>query len=400
MGSDIAPIRILRVISRLNIGGPARHVSTLCARLDRSRFASLLVSGVVMPYEGDMSYIAKELGVEVETIPTLRREVSLMDDVRSFFRLRKIIAEFRPHVVHTHASKGGALGRLAACLAGVPVVVHTFHGHVFRGYFGGAATSFLIRLERSLARRSTAIVVLSDSQRDEIVEEFRIAPAEKVRVIPLGLDLDPFLDARRNPGTLRKRLGIDAEAPLVATVGRLVAIKNHGSFLRAARTILDEKPEVRFVVVGDGEERPGLESLCEELGISHAVTFTGWVRDMCEVYPDTDVLALSSVNEGTPVSVIEAMASGCCVVAARAGGTVDVVRDGEDGLTVPVGDDGALAASILRVLGDADLRHRLGEAARESAKRYGADRLVADMEELYTELVEAVEARLHAALKK
>jgi glycosyltransferase involved in cell wall biosynthesis len=388
MSEEKRRIRVLRVISRLNTGGPARHVSILGSRLDPERFESLLAAGVVMEYEGDMSYLPKELGAETVTVPTLRREVSLVDDIRSFFRLRRIIRDFRPDVVHTHASKGGALGRAAAWLAGVPVLVHTFHGHVFRGYFGDGKTRMLIRVERSLAKRSSAIVTLSESQKKEITETYRIAPAEKVRVIPLGLDLDPFRGTERRSGTLRETIGAGPDAPLVVTVGRLVKIKDQRTFLRAAKGILDEIPDVRFAVVGDGEERAGLEEFCGELGISDAVTFTGWLKEMPGVYSDADVLALSSVNEGTPVSVIEAMASGCCVVATRAGGTVDVVRDGEDGLTVPVGDDAALTGSILKVLRDRELREKLGAAARESSKRYDAARLVTDIENLYRELLQ------------
>ncbi len=388
MGQNKAKIRVLRVISRLNTGGPARHVSILGSRLDPGAFESLLAAGVVMEYEGDMSYLPKELGADTVTVPTLRREVSLRDDIRSFLKLRKILRDFRPDVVHTHASKGGALGRLAAWLAGVPVVVHTFHGHVFRGYFGDRKTGMLIRLERFLAKRSDAIVALCESQRKEIAETYRIAPEEKVRVIPLGLDLDSFREKERHSGGLREAIGAGPDAPLVVTVGRLVRIKDHRTFLRAAKRILAEMPDARFAVVGDGEERSDLEGFCETLGISGAVTFTGWVKEMSGVYPDADVFALSSVNEGTPVSVIEAMASGCCVVATRAGGTIDVIRDGEDGLTVPVGDDGALANSILKVLRDRALRDKLGAAARESSKRYDAARLVKDIEGLYRELLQ------------
>jgi glycosyltransferase involved in cell wall biosynthesis len=245
----------------------------------------------------------------------------------------------------------------------------------------------LIRLERFLAKRSAAIVTLCESQQKEIVETYRIAPKEKVRVIPLGLDLDRFRNAERNSGGLRERIGAGPDAPLVVTVGRLVRIKDQRTFLRAAKRTLEEIPDARFAVVGDGEERSGLEECCGELGITGAVTFTGWVDDIAQVYPDADVFALSSVNEGTPVSVIEAMASGCCVAATRAGGTADVIRDGQDGLTVPIGDDGALAEAILKALRDRELREKLGAAARESSRRYDAARLVSDIENLYRELL-------------
>lgn len=381
------PIRILRIISRLNIGGPARHVVILSSRLNTGAFETLLVSGMVKEYEGDMSYLAGEYGVAARVIRSLGREITPLDDLRSFITLLGIMRSFRPDIVHTHASKAGALGRAAAAVAGVPVIVHTFHGHVFRGYFSGGLTSLVIALERFLTRLTAAIVTLSPSQKQEITRRYRVAPGSKVHIVPLGLDLADYMESERASGTLRRSLGLEDGLPIVATVGRLVPIKDHVTFLEAARKVLEEQPAVRFVIVGDGETRPGLEKLSEDLGISDAVSFTGWVRDLGGVYQDIDVLAQSSINEGTPVSVIEAMAGGCCVVATRAGGTVDVVRDGENGLTVAVGDPDALASAILRVLRDPQLRTELGEGARASAKRYDSARLAADMERLYLDLL-------------
>ncbi len=396
------PIRVLRIISRLNIGGPARHVVILSSHLDAGvfetksgdmyslrvpAFQTLLVSGTVKEYEGDMSYLAREYGVAVRVIPSLGREISLLDDVRSFCALLRIIFSFRPDIVHTHASKAGALGRAAAIATGVPIVVHTFHGHVFRGYFGKRATSLVMAVERFLTRFTNAVVVLSDSQEKDITKRYRVAPKSKVHIIPLGLDLAPYAAAKRFSGTLRKSLGLERNVPVVATAGRLVAIKDHRTFLEAAAKVLEARPEVRFVIVGDGEMKPELQNLAAELGISHAVHFTGWMKDMRTVYPDIDILVQSSVNEGTPVSVIEAMASGCCVVATRAGGTVDVVLDHENGLLVQVGDAEALARGILDVVDNPALGQQLGERARNSAGRYDSARLAADIEKLYLELL-------------
>lgn len=381
------PIRVLRVISRLNIGGPARHVVILSSRLGSGAFETLLASGTVREYEGDMSYLAGEYGVSVRVIPSLGREVALLDDVRSFLALLRIIRSFHPDIVHTHASKAGALGRVAAVAAGVPVIVHTFHGHVFEGYFGRRMTSLVMAVERFLARFTRAIVVLSDSQENDITKKYRVAPRSKVNVVPLGLDLARYAAAERFSGTLRQSLGFDRDVSVVATVGRLVAIKDHGTFLKAAARVLETRPEVRFVIVGDGETRANLEDLAAELGISHAVHFTGWIRDMCTVYPDVDILVQSSVNEGTPVSVIEAMASGCCVVATRAGGTGDVLSDEENGLLVPIGDVDRLASAVLRVVENSPMRRAFGERARNSAKRYDSQRLTSDIERLYLELL-------------
>lgn len=381
------PIRVLRIISRLNIGGPARHVVILSSHLGAGAFETVLASGTVKEYEGDMSYLAREYGVAVRVIPSLGREISLLDDVRSFFALLRIMHSFRPDIVHTHASKAGALGRAAAIAAGVPIIVHTFHGHVFRGYFNKRKTSLVMAVERFLARFTNAVVVLSDSQEKDITKRYRVAPRSKVHIIPLGLDLASYAQTERCSGTLRKSLGFEKDVPIVATAGRLVAVKDLGTFLEAAAKVLETRPEVRFVIVGDGEMKPELQNLAAELGISHAVHFTGWMKDMRTVYPDVDILVQSSVNEGTPVSVIEAMASGCCVVATRAGGTVDVVLEGENGLLVQVGDAEALARGILRVVGNPALRQQLGERARNSAGRYDSARLAADIEKLYLELL-------------
>ncbi len=384
------PIRVLRIISRLNIGGPARHVVILSSHLDTGAFETVLASGTVKEYEGDMSYLAREYGVAVHEIPSLGRELSLRDDVRSFFALLRIMRSFRPDIVHTHASKAGALGRaawLAAFGAGVPIIVHTFHGHVFRGYFGTRATSLVVAVERFLARFTKAIVVLSDSQGKEITDEYKVAPRSKVHDIPLGLDLALYTAAKRFSGTLRESLGLKRKRPIVATAGRLVTIKDLGTFLEAAAKVLKACPEVRFVIVGDGEMKPDLQNLAAELGISHAVHFTGWMKDMRTVYPDVDILVQSSVNEGTPVSVIEAMASGCCVVATRAGGTVDVVLDHENGLLVQVGDAEALACGILSVVENPTMRQQLGERAKNSTGRYDSAKLAANIEKLYLELL-------------
>ncbi len=379
-------IRVLRAISRLNTGGPSRHVVVLNSRLNGA-FESLLVSGLVKEYEGDMSYLAVEHGVRVRFIPSLGREVSFFGDIRSFLTLLGVIRSFRPDIVHTHASKAGALGRLAAIAAGVPVIVHTFHGHVFRGYFGKRVTSLILSVERFLGRYTTAIVTLSRSQMEDITGRYRVAPRSKVRIVPLGLDLTPYMEADRLSGTLRRSLKFKNETVVVGTAGRLVAIKDHVTFLKAAKAVLDEEDGVRFVMVGDGEEKPGLQKLSEELGISHAVHFTGWMKNMRAVYPDIDIFVQSSINEGTPVSVIEAMACGCCVVATRAGGTVDVVHDEENGLLVQVGDVDALASAILRAVRDSKLRKGLGGRAREAAKLYDSKRLAGDMEGLYLELL-------------
>ncbi len=378
------PIRVLRVIARLNVGGPAVHVALLTARLGPPAFHSTLVCGQVGPHEGDMAYYARSLGVQPLVIPELGRELHPLRDLRTLLTLYRLIRRLRPDVVHTHTAKAGFVGRVAAWLAGVPVIVHTFHGHVFHGYFSPARTRLFLALERLAARLSDAIVTLSDGLRDELVETYHIAARDKVRVLPLGLDLQRYAGTPRKAGACRAAWGIPPGAPLVGIVGRLVPIKNHALFLQAAARVRAALPDAHFLVVGDGETRPQVEAAVESLGLCGAVTFTGWQQDLAPIYSDLDLLVVSSHNEGTPVSAIEALAAGCPVVATAVGGVPDLLEGGALGALVPPGDAPALAEAILRAL-----RHPPDVRGAQAAmlSRFSIDRLARDLEELYRELL-------------
>ncbi len=258
-GPNREPIRVMRIIARLNIGGPAVHVALLTAGLNGDGFESTLVTGTVAENEGDMSYLAREMGVEPLIVPTLGREISPLDDLRTLRALVRLMRERRPHVVHTHTAKAGFVGRLAAFLTGVPVVVHTFHGHVFHGYFGPFKTWMFIWLERLAARTSDVILTISDGLRDDLIA-LRIAPARRIRVIPLGLPLRQYADLDDVRGGLRRELGYSTEHVLVGIIGRLVPIKNHRLFLSAARLVAAHMPQARFVIVGNGECRSEIET--------------------------------------------------------------------------------------------------------------------------------------------
>lgn len=387
----LVPLRykVLRVITRLNIGGPAIHAILLTQQLDPVRFESLLVAGSTSATEGDMLDFAWQKGVQPRFVPELGRELSARDDLLAFGKLLQLIRAERPHVVHTHMAKAGTLGRLAARLAGVPVVMHTYHGHVFHGYFGRAKTTLFLNVERALARITDRVVTVGEAQRQEIAA-YGVAPLHKLVAIPLGLELEEFLRVNGRSGRLRSELGIGADAPLVGIVARLVPIKAHEDFLAAARLVLRELPAARFAVVGDGERRRELEALASREGLSHAVAFLGWRRDLAEVYADLDVVALTSLNEGSPVALIEAMAAARAVAATRVGGVGDVVRDGETGLTVPPRAPQAMAGAMLRLLRDPELRERLGRAARaEVYPRFSARRLCDDVASLYLQTLAA-----------
>jgi glycosyltransferase involved in cell wall biosynthesis len=381
-------IKILRVIARLSIGGPAIHVVLLTAGLDRKRFESLLVSGRENPGEGSMLDYALSHGVQPIIIPEIVGEFSLgPQELRALVRLYRLMRRERPHIVHTHTAKAGFVGRLAARLARVPAVVHTFHGHILHGYYSPRKTQLLRGMERILTRLTNHIIAVSEQVRQDLVT-YGVAPAEKILVVPLGLELEPFLDGSQSRGAFRRELNLNGGERLVGIVGRLFPIKNHRLFLDAAALMARQERVARFVIVGDGVLRPEMEQYAHALDIADRVVFTSWRRDLPRIYADLDVLAVTSNNEGTPVSAIEAMAAGCPVVATRVGGLPDLISDGETGYLVPPGDAQAVSAAMLRLLREPEMARRMGQAARALVReRFAAQRLVSDMERLYPELL-------------
>jgi glycosyltransferase involved in cell wall biosynthesis len=375
----------MRIISRMNVGGPARHVAILHDGLDPERFDSILVYGEVGSTEGSLKSL---LGPETNTvaIPELGREISPLADSVTLFKLIRLIRATRPDIVHTHTAKAGFAGRLAARLAGVPIIVHTFHGHVFHGYFSPRKTQVFLQIERRLASTSHRLVTISPRLRDEIAG-FGVADASKFEVVPLGLRIAAHGEHPRRTGAFRQSLGISHDALLVGAVGRLVPIKNLGMLLEAVRIARQDIPNVQVVFVGDGELRRELADSASGLGISDIVTFAGWQSDLPSVYADLDVTVIASHNEGTPACLIEAMASGCPVIATSVGGVPDMIEPGQTGQLVPAGDVEALARAIVRVGKEPDQARRMAEQARgESLSRYDERRLVSDMERLYHQL--------------
>lgn len=379
-------LRVVRVIARLNVGGPALHATLLTERLDPRRYDSLLVAGSEAEREGNYLALRGKSVDRLRVLPSLGREIRLGRDLGVLWRLAGLLRRLRPHVVHTHTAKAGTLGRLAARLARVPIVVHTYHGHVFRGYFPPRTTRLFVAIERYLARRTDRLLAVSPTVRDEVLA-CGIGRPDRFAVVPLGLDLEPFLGCEGRRGELRAELGVEPEALLVGIVARLVPIKAHEVFLRAAASTVRRVPRARFLIVGDGERRAELEGLARELGVADRTRFLGWRSDLDRVYADLDLVALTSQNEGSPVSLIEAMAAARPVVATRVGGVPDLVEDGPTGWLVPPGDADALASAIAALLGDPERRRKLGEAARARAyPAYSAERLLGDIDRLYTEL--------------
>lgn len=380
-------IRVLRVIARLNVGGPALHATLLTEKLDPTRYESRLVAGGEGPREGNYLELYGRSVDRLTILPKLGREIQGWPDLRALVQLVRLIREFRPHILHTHTAKAGVLGRIAARLVGVPIVIHTYHGHVFHGYFSPAKTRLLLAVERWLSGFTNLILTVSATVRQDLLS-LGIGTPERLMVVPLGLDLDRFLVCESSRGQLRAELGIDPEAPLVGIVARLVPIKRHECFLRAAVEVARRYSGCQFLVVGDGERRAELERLGRHLALNDQVRFLGWRQDLERIYADLDLVVLTSANEGLPVSVIEAMASGKPVVATRVGGVPDLVEDGVTGLLVPPENPAAVAEAIGALLADARRRQTFGQAGRKRVyPAFSAERLLEDMDRLYTELV-------------
>jgi glycosyltransferase involved in cell wall biosynthesis len=386
------PIRILRVIGRLNVGGPALHVAYLSAGLAKRGYETTLVAGSVARGEDSMTFVAESLGVPVVRLGEMRRDISPLRDSVALARLVRLIRETRPHILHTHMAKAGAVGRLAALASGSarpPVVLHTFHGHVLRHYFDPARTTAFRMLERWLARSTTALVAVSPQVRDELVE-LGVAPQKRFAVVRLGIDLAERIGADDLRVEQRRLLGIAPDRFVVGWIGRMTEVKRTDRVLLAFRQLRDTGVAACLCLVGDGPDRPAIERRAHELGIMRDTLFLGFQQDVAPFYAVFDALLLPSVSEGTPVSAIEALAAGRPVVATRVGGVPDVVRDGQDGLLVEPEAIDDLSDGLARLARDPALRERLGSAGRERVvRRYGVERLVDEMDLLYRSLLEA-----------
>ena len=381
------PIRIARVIARLNIGGPAQHVTLLTAGLDRTRFSTTLITGMVGKDEGDFTETARARGVEPVVIPQLGRAIRPARDLVALLTLIRMFRRIRPDIVHTHTAKAGALGRMAARVAGVPLTVHTFHGHVLDGYFSPSVTRFFLMVERRLACTTDRLVTVSPRLRDQLLA-MGVGRPDQVEVVPLGLDLCRFRRDRGAASALRASLGLAPGIPLLGSVGRLVPIKDHPTLLRAMAIHGMDGQSAHLVLVGDGEDRLALTRLVGELGVSTRVHFLGWRSDLETILNELDVVVCSSRNEGTPVALIEAMAAGVPVLSTEVGGVADLVTHGETGWLVPPGDPAAMAQGIRRLVAEPSLRTRLAAAGRAVVlDRYDVARLIPRMETLYTNLI-------------
>ena len=398
--------RVLRILNRLIIGGPSKNAVYL-SRYMQPDFDTLLVIGGKEDHEQDADFLAAANNIDPTCIPEMKRSISPYNDWAAYNKLKKLIKEFKPDIVHTHAAKSGALGRLAAKHSNVPVIVHTFHGHIFHSYFNSLKTNFFIRTERYLAGLSDAIVAISDVQKKELSGDFKIAAADKFRVIPLGLDLDNFIinqEEKRN--NFRIEFGLDDNTVAIGIIGRLVPIKNHSLFLKALKYVLDNTTvKIKAFIIGDGESRAEIEQMANSLGIkytqqtdtahSHPLIFTSWRTDVDSICAGLDIIALTSLNEGTPVSLIEAQAAGKPIVSTRVGGIEDVVLENKTALLSEITDEKTFSNNLLLLVNDPALRQRFSNAGKDHVvSKFSYHRLVNDMNGLYHDLLDKKNHRI------
>ncbi|MFC1857952.1 glycosyltransferase [Thermodesulfobacteriota bacterium] len=404
------PTRILRIIARLNIGGPAIQAVMLTKELSNDAYMTLLVCGKVSPGEGDMTYLADDANVEPFIIPELGRELSFLNDIKSFLKLRNVIKRFNPDIVHTHTAKAGTLGRLAAVSLNITTplrkkirLVHTFHGHVFHSYFSRLKAYIFIQIEKFLGIFTDRIIVISNIQKEDICHRYEISSDKKVALIPLGFDLSNFTSAQRFQQNARKTYCSEMSENVfcVGIIGRLTPVKNHQMLFKAIRHLKSQKKlnHFKFIIVGDGELKENLIIEAEGSDILENILFTGWQKDMPPVYETLDAVVLTSQNEGTPVTLIEAMAAKIPVIATQVGGVPDLLGSAKEsippgfkiaarGILVPPNNPVILAAALLYLKQNREQFDRILQHAEDYVlANYSMERLAGDIQSLYAELL-------------
>ncbi len=392
--------KILRIINRFNLGGPTYNAAYL-SRYMPNEYETMLVGGEKDDSEDSSEFIVKNLGLNPIIIPEMKREVDLKNDFEAYRKIVSLIKEFKPDIVHTHASKAGTIGRLAASNMKVKAIVHTFHGHVFHSYFGKMKTVMYKNIERNLARRSSTIIAISDKQKAELSLMHRICEPSKIKVIPLGFDLSRFtenMDVKRDK--FRKKYLLDEDEIAIGIIGRLVPIKNHQLFLEAAKIVLEKSNfKIRFFIIGDGEDRLKIEAKSSELEIQFTdamleqkkapLTFTSWIKDIDMACAGLDIIALTSLNEGTPVSLIEAQAANKPIVSTNVGGIENVVIEGVTALLCHSKTDFKQFAELVLQLTENELKRKeIGRVGWEHVKnKFHYTRLIRDMAFLYDNLL-------------
>jgi glycosyltransferase involved in cell wall biosynthesis len=390
--------KVLRIINRFNLGGPTYNVAYLSKYLEG--YETLLVGGEKDESEDSSTFITSSLGLEPVIIEEMKRKIDPAQDIAAYKKIKSIIKDFKPDIVHTHASKAGTLGRLAAFSCKVPKVVHTFHGHVFHSYFGFATTTFYKNIERYLAKRSDAIIAISEKQKVELSEIHAICNPNKISVIPLGFDLVKFnsnIESKRFD--FRAKYKIAPDEICIGIVGRLVPVKNHNLFINAFKKLTEAtNKKVKAFIVGDGELREDLILLCNSLGLTYSyvdnpnyaaqVIFTSWIKEVDWVLAGIDIAALTSFNEGTPVSLIEAQACNKPIVTTNVGGIENVVKPNITAFLCENNNLTAFADALINLVEHDDIRNKMGRDGWLFVKdNFHYTRLCNDMKQLYDKLL-------------
>ena len=383
--------KVLRIINRFNLGGPTYNAAYLTKYLS-DEYETLLLGGQHDESEASSSHILDKLDLHPVIIPEMRREINFKNDRIAYQKIKKIINDYKPDIVHTHASKAGAIGRIAAQKAGVKQIYHTFHGHVFHSYFGKTKTKFYKNLERYLAKKTTKIIAISKLQKDELVNIHKICKSDKVEIIPLGFDLNRFKENQEEKRKIfREKWNLKENEIAVGIIGRIVPIKDHNFFIDVIeKTLKKTNKKLRFFIIGDGEKKEEIIDYAKSKNIDTSINtnaatlhFTSWIKEIDVANAGLDIICLSSKNEGTPVSLIEAQASYKPIVSTRIGGINDVVIENKTGLLSEVGDLETYVSNLLKLIDNDSFRISLSKNAQKQTNRFTYHRLINDIENLY-----------------
>ncbi|OIP00609.1 MAG: hypothetical protein AUJ98_07155 [Bacteroidetes bacterium CG2_30_33_31] len=389
-------MKILIITNRFVIGGPTNHIADLAYGL-QDEFEIKIIGGVATKFEVINLDIFSKLKNEPTVIDGFSRKISLFNDLRSYIEIKKIIKEFKPDIVHTHTSKPGFMGRIAARRLHVKTIIHTFHGNIFDGYFNTFISNIIIKIEKYLAKRSTSIITLSEKQKTNIIERLNIKNSQKVNIIKIGIDTEKFSETIKSRVKFREKYSLKDNDIALGIVGRISEIKNIKLFIRGVKHLKDKGfDNVKGFIVGDGIEKQDLKIYCETIGVDYleygignnlaSIIFTSWCYDVSKVYPGLDILALTSLNEGTPYSIIEAQLAGVAIIASNVGGVSNIVEEGKTALLFS--EDAEFYSKLELLVMDKNLRDNLGSQAKIYAKNeFDLKLMIEKTKKLYLDLI-------------
>jgi glycosyltransferase involved in cell wall biosynthesis len=388
-------IKILRLTNRLNVGGPTFNVALLSKYIG-IEFETKILAGNIEPHESSSSYILENLGLSYINVPQMFRRINPVADFKALIFIIKYINKYKPDIIHTHAAKAGALGRIGAFFAKhkTKIIIHTYHGNVFDGYFSLFKSKIILVVERFLARHTTKIIALSEKQKRELFEKYRICDSEKIEVVPLGFDLNSFsenLEFKRT--AFRSSFKIDDNTCVISIIGRLTSIKNHNFLIEKLASIKGKTgKKVLLLIVGDGEDKASIMEFAQRMNLNVGnvksnqdardldILFLSWRKDIDHINAASDIVALCSLNEGTPVSIIEAMSSSRAVITTNVGGISDFVDNNQNGVVV---DFDNYEEQLLRLIKDEDYRNFLASNASSVYNQFHYTNLIENTRTLY-----------------